>query len=185
MIKKISLLALVLMLLSCEHFKEYEDEETSVVEQNQSDQVIVEDEKIDQPYQTVENEQQAEALNAEVVEKIESVKEVEVQDRVFFDYNSFAIDEIAKPVLNTQIEWLKNSPEIKITIEGHCDERGTREYNIALGEKRALSVKNYLVEGGVDASRIQIVSYGKERPAYFGSTEDVYAKNRRSVVVPQ
>ena len=111
------------------------------------------------------------------------ITEVEVQDRILFDYNSSSINDAAQTVLQTQIDWLKNSPEIKVTIEGHCDERGTREYNIALGEKRAVAVKNFLEKGGVDGSRIQVISYGKERPAFLGSGEDIFAKNRRAVVV--
>lgn len=176
MIKKISLVIFILLLASC---KNVSKDSTPVI--SPDDQVIIEDKSIDQPYQSVEDVNQAKAINEGTVEVI---KEVEVQDRMFFDYNSFDISNAAKVVLETQIAWLKSSPEVKITIEGHCDERGTREYNIALGEKRALSAKNYLVNGGIDASRIQIISYGKERPAYFGASEDVYAKNRRAVVVP-
>ncbi len=178
MIKKISLLVLILLFASCKNISK----KATPSNISPDDQVIIEDKSIDQPYQSVSNAQEAKAINEGV---IETIKEVEVQDRVFFDYNSFDITEAAKSILNTQIEWLKSSPNIKIMVEGHCDERGTREYNIALGEKRALSAKNYLINGGVKAARIQIISYGKERPAYFGSSEDVYAKNRRAVVVPQ
>lgn len=178
MIKKISLLALILLFASCKNMSK----KATPSDTSPDDQVIIEDKSIDQPYQSVNSAEEAKAINEGV---IETIKEVEVQDRVFFDYNSFNITEAAKSILNTQIEWLKSSPNIKIMVEGHCDERGTREYNIALGEKRALSAKNYLINGGVEAARIQIISYGKERPAYFGSTEDSYAKNRRAVVVPQ
>lgn len=179
---KISILALssvlALSLASCKT-KPKDDKNTLIT--SGDDQVIIEDKTTEQPFQPVENEQQANALNEGTVE---TIKEVEVQDRIFFDYNSSDISDAAKTVLNTQVDWLKSSPNVKITIEGHCDERGTREYNIALGERRALSAKNYLVAGGIDNSRIQIISYGKERPAYFGSSEDIYAKNRRAVVVP-
>lgn len=176
MLKKLSLVIFILLLASCKTVSKNSSPAPSA-----DDQVIIEDKSIDQPYQSFENEQQAKAINEGTVE---TIKEVEVQDRVFFDYNSFDISEPAKAILATQIDWLKSSPNVKITIEGHCDERGTREYNIALGEKRALSTKNYLVSGGIDAARIQIISYGKERPAYFGNSEDVYAKNRRAVVMP-
>ena len=174
MIKKISLIIFVLLLASCKSV-------SKSGAPSSDDQVIIEDQSIGQSYQSLSSEQQAKALNEGVVE---TIKEVEVQDRIFFAYNAFDINDAAREILTTQIAWLKSSPDVKITIEGHCDERGTREYNIALGERRALSTKNYLVSGGIDASRIQIISYGKERPAYFGSTEDVYAKNRRAVVVP-
>ncbi len=180
--KNISLIGLIaasLLLFSCKSTQNSKDSQTKINDEDQ--QVLIEDKTTEQPFQPIESEQQAKALNEGVVE---TIKEVEVQDRVFFDYNSFAISDAAKPILDTQVEWLKNSPEIKVIVEGHCDERGTREYNIALGEKRALSAKNYLVSGGVDSARIQTISYGKERPAYFGASEDVYAKNRRAVVVP-
>jgi len=176
MLKKLSLIIFVLLFASCKNTAKNTSLTTSP-----DDQVIIEDKSIDQPYQSINNEQQANSMNEGVVE---TIKEVEVQDRIFFDYNSFVINEASQSVLATQIAWLKSSPETKITIEGHCDERGTREYNIALGEKRALAAKNYLVNGGIEATRIQIISYGKERPAYFGNKEDVYAKNRRAVAVP-
>jgi peptidoglycan-associated lipoprotein len=82
-----------------------------------------------------------------------------------------------------QAKWLKEHPAISMVIEGHCDERGTREYNIALGDKRANSAKSYLTSNGVDSARIKTISYGKERPAFFGTNEDVLAKNRRAVTV--
>jgi len=176
MLKKLSFLVILsIAISSCKHANKDADA-TKIQDQTANDNQI-----IDESFQVVDNEQQAKALNEG---QIETIKEVEVQDRVFFGYNSFDIDDSAKTVLNTQAEWLKNSPEVKITIEGHCDERGTREYNIALGEKRALSAKNYLINAGVGGERIQIISYGKERPAYFGTSEDIYAKNRRAVVIP-
>ncbi len=174
MLKKISIITLILLIASCQ--TKSKNAATDAQEVVKIDDQIVEE----NPYQTVENEQQAKALNEG---QVETIKEIEVQDRVFFDYNSSSVGSEAANILDVQVTWLKDSPKIKITIEGHCDERGTREYNIALGEKRALAVKNYLVNGGIDSSRIQIISYGKERPAYFGAGEDVYAKNRRAVVV--
>ncbi len=180
MLKKLSfftcILPLIFALASCKSTPKGADN-FKVEDQAAIDNQVIEE----QPYQAVENEQQAKALNEG---QIETIKEVEVQDRVFYGYNSSEVDDAAQAILNTQAEWLKNSPAVKVTIEGHCDERGTREYNIALGEKRALSAKNYLVKNGVEAARIQIISYGKERPAYFGASEDIFAKNRRAVVVP-
>jgi peptidoglycan-associated lipoprotein len=129
-------------------------------------------------YQTIDNEQDAVSLNQEV-----KVQEIEVQDRVLFSYDSAAITGEAQKILDVQADWLKSDNSITITIEGHCDERGTREYNIALGEKRADSAKNYLVAKGVDSSRIKTISYGKERPAFFGNNEEVMAKNRRAVTI--
>ena len=89
----------------------------------------------------------------------------------------------AMDILNEQITWLQNNPSAMIVVEGHCDERGTREYNLALGEKRANAVKDYMIAQGIDAARIRTISYGKERPDVFGSTEDAWAKNRRALTI--
>jgi len=86
-------------------------------------------------------------------------------------------------VLQTQAQWLARYPNTRVTLEGHADERGTRDYNLALGERRANAAKNYLASLGVDSSRIQTVSYGKERPQALGSNEESWAQNRRAVTV--
>ena len=86
-------------------------------------------------------------------------------------------------MLQRQAEWLKRYPNVTVTIEGHTDERGTREYNLALGERRAQAARNVLVASGISSSRISTISYGKERPAVPGSTEEAYAQNRRAVTV--
>ncbi len=106
-----------------------------------------------------------------------------VSDRVFFALDSSALSGEAQSVLQGQAEWLKANPSIAVTIEGHADERGTREYNLALGERRANAARNYLVSLGVAASRVDTVSYGKERPAVLGSNESSWAQNRRGVTV--
>lgn len=106
-----------------------------------------------------------------------------VSDRVFFALNSHLLTDEGKEVLKRQSEWLKQNPNITVTIEGHCDERGTREYNIALGEHRANSVKKHLNSLGVPSSRISTISYGKERPDALGSNQTAWAENRRSVTV--
>jgi peptidoglycan-associated lipoprotein len=104
-------------------------------------------------------------------------------DRVFFDTDRFNIDTMDQATLQSQAQWLARYPDKRIIIEGHCDERGTRDYNLALGERRANAAKNYLASLGVDASRIQTVSYGKERPAAVGSNEQAWAQNRRAVTI--
>ena len=108
-----------------------------------------------------------------------------VGDRVFFDTDMSNIREDGRQTLNRQAEWLKKYTNYPITIEGHCDERGTREYNLALGERRATAVRNYLVALGIDAGRMQTISYGKERPAVLGSDEAAWAQNRRGVIFLQ
>ena len=102
-------------------------------------------------------------------------------DRVFFDYDQVDIKPEGQQTLQKQSEWLRRYPNVTVTIEGHCDERGTREYNLALGERRAQAVKNVLVASGITPSRITTISYGKERPAVVGSSEEAYAQNRRAV----
>jgi peptidoglycan-associated lipoprotein len=99
-------------------------------------------------------------------------------DRVFFAYDQSAISSEGQQILQRQAEWLKRYPQVSITIEGHCDERGTREYNLALGERRATAVKNVLVAMGIPSPRVQTISYGKERPIVVGSDEAGYAQNR-------
>ena len=106
---------------------------------------------------------------------------VNVGDRVFFNYDSAELDTDAQELLQDQVAWLKQYSDVSVIIEGHCDERGTREYNLALGEKRAQSVKNYLISLGVSESRVSTISYGKERPAVIGSNDGAWSQNRRSV----
>ncbi len=106
--------------------------------------------------------------------------EANVGDRVFFDFDKYNLKADARGTLEKQAAWLKKWPAVTITVEGHCDERGTREYNLALGERRANSVKDYLVALGVNPSRIRTISYGKERPVALGSNEAAWAQNRRS-----
>ncbi len=105
------------------------------------------------------------------------------QDTVYFDTDRYNIDSTDAAALQSQAQWLSRYPAKRATVEGHADERGTRDYNLALGERRANSAKNYLVSLGVDASRLTTVSYGKERPIALGSDEDSWAKNRRAVTV--
>jgi len=106
-----------------------------------------------------------------------------MSDTVNFDTDRYNIDAADQGVLQSQAQWLARYPSKSITIEGHCDERGTRDYNIALGERRANAAKNYLVSLGIDPGRVTTVSYGKERPLAIGSDEDSWARNRRAVTV--
>jgi len=106
-----------------------------------------------------------------------------VGDRVLFGFDSSELTSGSQATLNRQAAFLAARPALRITIEGHCDERGTREYNLALGERRASVVRDYLVARGINAARIKTISYGKERPAAVGSNEAAWAKNRRSVTV--
>ena len=109
--------------------------------------------------------------------------EASAGDRVFFAFDRADISPEARQILTHQADWLRRYPNVTATIEGHCDERGTREYNLALGERRAQAAKNVLVASGIPASRISTISYGKERPAVVGSSEESYAQNRRAVTI--
>ena len=111
--------------------------------------------------------------------------EANVGDRIFFDFDKSDIRPDAQVRLDSWVAWLNRYPQVTVIIEGNCDERGTREYNLALGERRAAAAKNYLVAAGINANRIQTISYGKERPAVLGSNEGAWAQNRRDVMVVQ
>ncbi len=107
-------------------------------------------------------------------------------DRVFFALDSYGLDSESRRILDAQAQWLQTHANVRVTIEGHADERGTREYNLALGDRRANAARDYLQSRGIDASRMQTISYGKERPAVEGSNEAAWAQNRRAVtVVPE
>lgn len=108
---------------------------------------------------------------------------VEVGDRVYFGYDQFDLSAKARATLEKQAALLRKYPATNVVIEGHCDERGTREYNLALGDRRANSAKDYLVALGISPGRIRTVSFGEERPAMVGSTEAAFAENRRAVTV--
>ncbi len=106
-----------------------------------------------------------------------------IGDRIFFGFNATSLSVDAKKTLGRQADWLNENSNVSITIEGHADERGTREYNLALGEKRANSVKNFLVSKGISSSRLTVISYGKEHPEFPNSDEASWSKNRRAVTV--
>ena len=108
---------------------------------------------------------------------------VNVGDRVFFDFDKSDLKPAGRQTIEALAAWMNNFPAATITVEGHCDERGTREYNLALGERRANAVYDYLLALGVQANRLRTISYGKERPAVLGSNEEAWAQNRRGVFV--
>jgi peptidoglycan-associated lipoprotein len=106
-----------------------------------------------------------------------------VGDRVFFDTDRSSIRADQRATLDRQSRWLGQYPQVQVALEGHADERGTREYNLALGQRRANAARDVLVAGGVAPARITTISYGKDRPAALGSTEEAWAQNRRAVTV--
>lgn len=103
---------------------------------------------------------------------------INVGELVYFDLDSYALRDDARPILDAQAAWLRRYPQVRVRIEGNCDERGTREYNFALGSRRANSVRDYLISRGVSTARIETISFGKERPLDPGSNEEAWARNR-------
>jgi len=132
------------------------------------------------PPPPVQQETQAAPTSSIIPGSAEDLR-VNVGDTVHFDYDKYEVLEADRAVLQRQAAWLGKYPSVRVTIEGHCDERGTREYNLALGARRANAIKEYLVSLGVSAGRVETISYGKERPMCTESNESCYAQNRRGV----
>ena len=126
---------------------------------------------------------QQQAVTSSIIPGSAQDFKVNVGDTVHFALNQYNIEDNDKGTLSKQASWLGRYPSVRLTIEGHCDERGTREYNLALGARRANAVKEFLVAQGVSASRLETVSYGKERPICTESNEDCWGQNRRGVSV--
>lgn len=126
---------------------------------------------------TLENSSalEEERLAEEAARAQEAARQLFLQDRVYFAFDSSLLDKMAQDVLKRKVEWLRNNPEENVLLEGHCDERGTNDYNIALGDRRANSVRTFLVDLGINASRMSTISYGEERLADPSN----HAKNRR------
>jgi len=123
------------------------------------------------------------AGSAESAEAKAKAALAEVGNTVYFDFDSSALSAASTAMLGRQAAFLKANPSITVTIEGHADERGTREYNLALGDRRASAARDYLIAQGINAARVRTVSYGKERPAMAGSNNTAWAKNRRAATV--
>ena len=123
---------------------------------------------------------QMDEVELTVEEKLSS-ELIDVGDRIFFGYDETIISDESADTLKKQYQFLNRNPNLSVTITGHCDERGTREYNIALGERRASAVKNYLISLGIDGNRIAIISYGKEKPTVEGHDDWSWAQNRTAV----
>lgn len=158
--------------------EEIQAETTRVAqEQQQQEQARVEAEKARAQAAAVERTNRAKEMAAKTLDSLKS------QQTVYFDFDRSTIKADFMPILNKHAEYLVANPRQRITIEGHCDSRGTPEYNIALGERRAKSVQEYLTNAGVSSSQVSVVSYGEEKLAVMGATEYAMAQNRRGVVV--
>ena len=142
----------------------------------QNDTLTEEIEITDNTAQAIEMEE----IELTVEEKLAS-ELVEVGDRIFFGYDESIITDQSAETLQQQYQFLIRNPDLSITITGHCDERGTREYNLALGERRASAAKNYLISLGINSNRISVISYGKEKPAVEGHDETAWTQNRTAI----
>ncbi len=142
----------------------------------QNDTLTEEIEITDNTAQVIEMEE----IELTVEEKLAS-ELVEVGDRIFFGYDESIITDQSAETLQQQYQFLLRNPDLSITITGHCDERGTREYNLALGERRASAAKNYLISLGINSNRISVISYGKEKPAVEGHDETAWTQNRTAI----
>merc|ERR1711998_604314 len=123
------------------------------------------------------------AMGESTTADLQAYLQNEIGDRVYFDTNKYNVNASSAFILESQANWLKATPGFTVILEGHCDDRGTRDYNLALGDRRANAVKDFLVSLGVDGSRIQTISSGKERPAAEGNTSEAWAENRRVVTI--
>ena len=123
------------------------------------------------------------AMGESTTADLQAYLQNEIGDRVYFDTNKYNVNASSAFILESQANWLKATPGFTIILEGHCDDRGTRDYNLALGDRRANAIKDFLISLGVDGSRIQTISYGKERPAAEGNTSEAWAENRRVVTI--
>ncbi len=127
--------------------------------------------------QELEARKRAEARQEQEVQK---AKDEFLSEKVYFEFDDSSLTDEAREVLQRKVQWLRRNPDACVIIEGHCDERGTDEYNLALGSRRAESIKDFLVKAGIEGSRLTTISYGEERPAVKGQNEEVWAKNRRA-----
>jgi len=164
------ILAVVFLVSAC---SSNDDEEVIFDGQSAAAREGITDGPLDEIYQGGAQQGPAPGTQADLV--------VNVGDRIFFGTDRYDLNNEARMILDKQAAWLEQYSSLNVTIEGHADERGTREYNLALGERRANSVRNYLSALGISPSRIQTVSYGKERPAVPGANESAWSQNRRSV----
>lgn len=137
--------------------------------------------EVDEAEQQQIREQELERIRQQeaAMKQREAVLRQFADEHVYFDFDDASLSQQARQVLMEKAAWLRANPDNMVTIEGHCDERGTVEYNIALGQRRAQNIKTFLMNAGIDASRLRTVSFGEERPIDPGKTEEAYARNRR------
>lgn len=179
--------------------KEYPAAKASALSSKNFSQMAIDKAKLEKEKRAGKEKRVPEAVPAPVVKEIppeeikatgevalggeEEKEEVILLERIHFDFDDYSLREDAKEILKKHAEWLRDHPTVKLVIEGHCDERGTSEYNLGLGQKRAESAKAYFVQFGIDPSRIETVSFGEEIPLDPGHNEEAWVKNRRAEFV--
>ena len=179
----ITLILIAIFLNSCASTEQSKVKVTSSTSELETSVDIEDDVKSNEGELDDEYLSSVETPTIKVKEDILAEKLIEVGDRVFFDYDKSSFRDKGIETLKRQAEFLLLNKETTITIEGHCDERGTSEYNLALGERRASSVKNYLVSLGVSPDRISVLSYGKEKPPVIGNNEYSWSQSRTAITV--
>jgi peptidoglycan-associated lipoprotein len=153
-----------------------EVQSTSPEESQMEEAVQEEDIKTDADSDAAQAALEEEALAREKA----NAKAMFVNEDIYFDYDDSSLNDMDREILKKKADWLNSNPDVSVVIEGHCDERGTTEYNLALGDRRAESVRSYLIDLGIDSARLEKISYGEEMPAVQGSNEEAWAKNRRA-----
>ncbi len=183
---KIGLLLLVvsfLFLVSCAKQRDVSGQpggETAGAEET-TDQMTDDDkekQRISEEEIAAQKQAEAEAARREA-EREKAAMEKFVNEEIYFGFDDSSLTKKARQILAAKADWLRSHPDVDVVIEGHCDERGTKEYNMALGQRRAQSVKNFLVNAGINSGRLDTISYGEERPVDPRSNEMAWAKNRR------
>ncbi len=165
------LIPVFLFTVSCAQQEVTDTEETATEPEKAPEETATEASKeVEQPTDEMSAEERA----------ILAARNMFLSEDVYFEFDKFTLDSMSQDILSRKADWMRDNSAVVVSIEGHCDERGTNEYNLALGEKRAESVKSFLVDLGIEAYRISTVSYGEERPVDTGQNEEAWAKNRRS-----
>jgi len=170
------LIPMFLFTVSCAQ-KEVKDttEETATEPEKAPEEATEASKEVQQPTADMSEEERA----------ILAARNMFLSEDIYFEFDKSTLDSMSQDVLSRKADWMRDNPDVVVNVEGHCDERGTNEYNLALGEKRAESAKSFLVDLGVEAYRISTVSYGEENPVDAGHDEEAWAKNRRAhFVIP-
>lgn len=185
--KKLLYLLIILMLISINYsctqkqapsIQEQQVQQTQTETTDKSKETRIRDDR-DKPSKEMITEKTHQMQQQEDIKSVIKELQTKIKD-IYFDFDKYDIDDKAKPVLKQAADLLIDKRKVKIIIEGHCDERGTREYNLGLGERRANAARDYLISLGIPSKRIEIVSYGKEKPQCTEKTEECWAKNRRA-----